>query len=199
MRKSFILFLIFLISSSAFSQADSASYKQKLEDIKKHRLIYTTFTESYSTTNYSQGGVSKGSATSRSMSFDFKVGNEGQLQNIGRRGSNLKSILINDKAAYDELNRAYNVHLRKKRVCNALEIVGYVTLVASAVVLFVGGSNYESDGVTPPLVIGGIGVVLSLTDIVVFKKRTDKHMDNFANSVQQSIVIYNQNQLNKIK
>ncbi len=193
-----LFFLVFLVSVN-LSQTDSLAYKQKLESIKKDKLIYAYFTESYSTTNYSQGGVGKGSATSRSMSFDFRLGSEGRLQNIGKRGSNLKPILINDKIAYDELNKAYNVHLRKKRICNALEVVGYVTLVASAIVLFVGGSNYENDGITPPLVIGGVGVVLSLTDIAVFKRRTDKHMDNFSNSIQQSVLIYNQNQLNSLK
>lgn len=199
MRKCPLLIIIVLIAFSCYGQVDSAKFRQKFEDLKRTSLIFMSFTESFSTTNYTKGSVSAGSATSRSMSFDFRLGSEGRWQNIGKGGKNLKPILINDKIAYNELNKAYNVHLKKKRICNTLEILGYVTLVGSAIVMFIGGSDYETDGVTAPLVIGGIGVAVSFADIIIFKKRTDKHMDDFANSIQQSVITYNDNQINKIK
>lgn len=199
MRKLPRIILIAAIVSTCYGQVDSLKFKQKFEDLKRTSLIFMNFTETFSTTNYTKGINSAGSATSRSMSFDFRLGSEGRWQTIGKRGINLKPILINDKIAYDELNKAYKVHLKKKRICNTLEILGYVTLVGSAIVMFVGGSDYETDGVTAPLVIGGIGVAMSFADIVIFKKRTDKHMDDFANSIQQSVITYNDNQINKIK
>ena len=104
-------------------------------------------------------------------------------------------ILKSDTEAYAELQRAYKVHLRKKRICNILEYAGYAITLASAAFLFVGLDNYEADGVNGFLIGGGIGVVAGITDIVGFYILTEKHMDAFSKSIQKSISIYNKNKL----
>ena len=199
MTRTQLIIVFFFSVFVIYSQTDSISRKIKIDSLYKFHLIHAFFTESYSTTNYYKGGVGVGSATSRSMFFDFRVGIDGPIKNIGKRGKTLQKVLIADPIAHSECNKAYKVHLRKKRICNSLEFLGYATAIGSAIAVFVGLDNYEDNGVTPALVIGGVGVALSLTDIIVFKKRTDKHMDAFSNSIRQSILTYNQNLISKIK
>ena len=192
--KNYILFLIFL-SVNGFSQ-DTIKPSTKLDSIKKYELIYTYITETKTFTKYeTQSGEKKGSTSTRGIFIDFKVGEDGRIQNIGRKGRNLMLILKSDTEAYAELQRAYKVHLRKKRICNTLEYVGYAITLASAAFLFVGLDNYEVDGVNGFLIGGGIGVVAGITDIVGFYILTEKHMDAFSKSIQKSISIYNKNKL----
>jgi hypothetical protein len=193
-----ILFFFLLISLKSFSQ--SVSYEQKLDSLKKYHLINTYSQETISTTNYyTSSGSRIGSATARGIFIDFRVGIDGPIKNIGHKGKSLLNIIKNDPEALAELNKAYKVHLRKKRVCNVLEVVGYVVIAGGAAALFLGLDNYGDEGVTPAAVIGGVGVIGGLTEIIVFHKLTDKHMDAFSESIQRSIQIYNNNLIAKIK
>lgn len=191
------LFLLFLVSI----QTSAQTYQQKLDSIKKYHLIYATKFETQSTTTYysQSSGAYKGKTSARGISIDFHQGIDGPLKTLKKKGKYLKQIIQNDPDALAEFNRAYKVHLRKKRICNFIEFFGYAVVAGSAIALFIGLDNYETDGVTAPVVIGGTGVVAGFTGIVVFKKLTDKHMDAFAASIQNSISIYNENLLNKIK
>lgn len=170
------------------------------DSVIKNDLIYFMSNDIYSTTEWkTYAGESKGSATSRSLILRFRIGKEGDIMNIGRKGKYLKQYLIKDPEAYAEFRRAYKVHLRKKRICNTLEYFSYAATTAGAIFLFIGLDNYEDDGITAPLVAGGAGVVAGFTGIYVFKSLTDKHMDAFAASLNKSVKIYNDNLLKKCK
>lgn len=195
------LYYLFLILFSLDSVAQDTSVSNiKLDSIKKYHLIYSFVTETKTSSQFkTQSGQNRGSASSRGIYLDFKVGVDGRMQNVGRRGKNLKSIIKDDPEAFAELESAYKVHLRKKRICNLLEYSGYAVVLVSAAFLFTGMSDYESDGVTPLLVGGGIGVVAGCADIIGFYILTEKHMNAYSASIQKSISIYNQNLLTKIK
>ncbi len=195
MRIITLLLLPFL----TFSQTADQTRAAKRDSVKKNHFIYTYLQETISTTNYSSNGQARGSTTSRGIFIDFRVGVDGPIKNIGRKCKSLENVIKNDPEAYAEFKKAYKVHLRKKRICNALEYIGYAVIVGGAISLFVGLDNYETDGVTTPAVIGGVGVVGGLTQIIVFHKLTDKHMDAFSKSIQETIQIYNTNLLAKIK
>lgn len=197
MRALTLLLLFF--SFSTFAQTADQIRTAKRDSVKKYHCIFTYVQETISTTNYSSNGQAKGSSSARGIFIDFRVGEDGPIKNIGRKGKSLENVIKNDPEAYAEFKKAYKVHLRKKKICNALEYVGYAVIVGGAISLFVGLDNYETDGVTPPAVIGGVGVVGGLTQIIVFHKLTDKHMDAFSKSIQESIQIYNANLLAKIK
>lgn len=195
------LYILFLILFSLNSSAqDTIVSNIKLDSIKKYHLIYSFVTETKTSSQFkTQSGQNRGSASSRGIYLDFKVGVDGRIQNVGRRGKNLKSIFKDDPEASAELKRAYKVHLRKKRICNVLEFAGYAIVLAAAVPLFMGLDDYETDGVTPLLVGGGIGVVAGCADIVGFYMLTEKHIYAFSESIQKSIIIYNKNLLTKTK
>jgi hypothetical protein len=196
--KNYILFLI-LLYFKGFSQ-DTIKSSIKLDSIKKYELIYSYLTVTQSFTNYeTQSGKKKGSTSARGIFIDFRVGLEGPIKNIGRRGKSLEKIIKNDAEAYKEFNIAYKVHLRKKRIFNTLEYFGYVIAAGSAVALFIGADNYETDGITGLAIAGGAGVVIGFVDILGFHKLTDNEMDKFSASIQKAINIYNNNLITKTK
>ena len=89
--------------------------------------------------------------------------------------------------------------MRKKRIYNVLEIFGYFVAAGSAVALFVGADNYDTEGITGLAIAGGAGVLIGFVDILGFHKLTDKEMDEFTSSIVKSINIYNNNQIKNIK
>ena len=197
MRLYHLLFILFPLNIVA---QDMGVPNNKLDSVKKYQLIYTFITETKSFTTYeTQTGQNKGSTSARGIFIDFRVGEEGPIKNIGRKGKSLMAIIKDDTEASAELNRAYKVHLRKKRICNILEFAGYGIVLISAVPLFIGLDDFETEGVTPLLVGGGIGVVAGCADILGFYMLTEKHMDAFSASIQKSISIYNKNLINKNK
>jgi len=195
------LYLLYLIVFSLNSVAqDTIVSNIKLDSIKKYHLIYTFVTETRTSTEYeNQAGQSKGSTSTRGIFLDFRVGEDGPIKNIGRKGKTLMAIIKDDPEASAELQRAYKVHLRRKRICNILEFTGYGIVLVAAVPLFIGLDDFETEGVTPLLVGGGIGVVAGCADILGFYMLTEKHMNAFSESIQKSISIYNKNLLTKTK
>jgi hypothetical protein len=191
-----IFALLLLLSIKSFSQ-DVKDLNLKIDSVKYFHLIYTTITENYTSTKFANSGLSGG--TARGIFIDFRVGIDGPIKNIGRRGKSLEKVIRNDPEAYKEFNMAYKVHLRKKRIYNALELFGYFVAASSAVALFVGADNYETEGITGIAIAGGAGVLIGFVDILGFHKLTDKEMDEFTASIVKSINIYNKNQLKNIK
>lgn len=194
--KNIFTFLILCTTLNFFSQ-DKKGLDARTDSIKKYHIIYTTLTESYTSSNFGSSGLSGG--TARGIFIDFRVGLEGPMKNIGRRGKSLEKIIKNDIEAYKEFNTAYKIHLRKKRLFNILEYLGYVIATGSAVALFIGADNYETNGVTGLAIAGGAGVLIGFVDILGFHKLTDNEMDEFTASIVKSINIYNSNQLKNIK
>lgn len=196
--RHYLLYLI-LFSLNSVAQ-DTIVSNIKLDSIKKYHLIYTFVTETRTSTKYqNQSGANKGSTSTRGIFLDFRVGEDGPIKNIGRKGKSLMAVIKNDPEASAELNRSYKVHLRKKRICNILEFAGYGIVLVAAVPLFMGLDDFETEGITPLLVGGGIGVVAGCADVIGFYMLTEKHMNAFSESIQKSISIYNKNLLAKIK
>lgn len=184
-----IVFSLFFLFS--FSQNDL-----KLDSTLRSRLIYATSTEVFSSTSFRNSSTG---ASARGLAVDFRVGPDGYYQTAGRRGKSLKAIFKDDPEALTELRRAYKVHLRKKRICNTLEYISYGVIVGSVIPFFIGLDDYETEGVTGLVVGGGIGVVAGFAGVLIFKKRTDKHMDDWRESVLRSISIYNNNLIKNYK
>jgi len=82
----FSIFLLILLVSKNFKSQTTGNETQ-IDSIKKYKLIYTGYTEIYSTTINNSTGKSIG-GTSRSMSIDFKVGIDGSWKNIGKMERN---------------------------------------------------------------------------------------------------------------
>lgn len=188
-------FLLFTLS--VFSQTDSLLLAKK-DSIYNTRAIRFYADQVFSTTVYRDfnTNVVMGSASARSLKFNFQVGT-GNVINIGRRAKNLRLVLKDDPEAIAELNRAYTVHLRKKRVNNTLEYVSYFAAFGCIVPLFLGIDRDENNRVNALSVAGGTGVIAGWVGIYYFKNRTDKHMDAFSVSLQRSVQIYNANLLKK--
>ena len=184
------IFILILLISKNFKCQTSVNETQ-IDSIKKYKLIYTAFTEIFSTTINNSTGKSLG-GTSRSMSIDFKVGIDGSWKNIGKKGKKLRKIIKNDSTAMKYFNEAY-LHLKKKRLYNSLEYLGYVVAVGSAIPLFMGGDRYEDEGVTPLLVAGIIGEVTAFAGIWKFHNLTDNEMDKWKLCISKAIDIYNEN------
>ncbi len=189
-------FLLFTLST--FSQTDSLLLAKK-DSIYKSKAISFYSDEIYSTTIYKNTATNTamGSATSRSIRFNFKVGNNSVI-NIGRKGKNLRDALKDDHEAIAELNKAYKYHLRKKRINNTLEYVSYLVAFGSFVPFFIGITN-DNDPANALTIGGGAGVVAGWVGIYYFKNRTNKHMDNFAYSLRRSVEIYNTNLFQKTR
>lgn len=190
----FVFFLLLL--QTTVGQTDNITRNATLDSIKKFVFIYPIVREHKTSTTYQDfSGNNKGSTKTRGISIDFKIGVDGPIQNIGKRGKNLKEVIEDDPEALSEFNSAFKVHLRKKKIWNSLEYLGYVVAFGSAVVLFVGLDSYETDGVTGTAAAGGIGVAAGFTSVVVFYKLTEKEMDAYRDSILKSIEIYNRNKL----
>jgi|GEM_PF-5745183 len=191
--KYFWFLLFIFLQVFLFSQHNSALNK---DSVTKNELIYFYSATVNSSTNWSTySGQSAGSATSRSLILRYKVGIDGDVMSIGRRGKNLKKIIRKDSLARNEFNRAYKVHLRKKRICNTIEVFSYLVTLGSAVTLFFGlDEDPQLNGLS---VAGGLGTTAGFASILIFKNRTDRHMDDFAASLAKSVEIYNTNLLKK--
>lgn len=148
-------------------------------------MIYPYLTENVSQSNGARG-----------IFFDFRMGIDGPIKNIGRRGKNLEKILKDDPAAMAEFRTAYKVHRRRKRLCDFLEYFGYAVAGGSAVALFA-GLDKDAGSASPGVALGAAGIVAGITEIIVFHKRSEKHTEAFVNSIAKSIQIYNTNLLAK--
>lgn len=197
MKKPIITFLLLCYSLFVCSQSDSLK-RAKIDSIYNTKAIRFYTQQIYSTTVYKNASTNApmGSATSRSLKFNFQVGDD-RIINIGRKSKNLREAIKDDPEAIAELNKAYKVHLRKKRINNTLEYVSYFVAFGSIVPLFI-GADRDVDKVNALSVGGGIGVVAGWAGIYYFKYRTDKHMDNFSASLSRSVQIYNANIYKKL-
>ena len=186
-----LLAMLLLLFTNCFSQV--LLNQDEVAEIKKNKWLLVSTQEKHSSTTFSNG---KTNGTSRSISINFRIGEDGILQNIGKRGKNLKSVIQNDAEALAELTKAYN-HLSKKRLYNTLEFVCYAGIIGAAIPLFIGLDNYEDEGINGLIVGGGIGVVASFGGILGFKHLTDKEMDKWRECIFNSIDIYNKNLITK--
>jgi hypothetical protein len=149
MKPTYFVFCI-LLSVNLFGQKGNTYSTSQLDSIKRVKFIYSNVstTASSSTTRQNTGGGTTLGASARGLSVDFRVGDEGYIQSLGKKGKNLRKALQNDPMALAELEKAY-VHLRKKKRYNALEYLGYVVAVASAVPLFVGLDQHADNDTEP--------------------------------------------------
>jgi hypothetical protein len=207
MIKIIILFFGFCYVS-CFSQDTTEIFKIKLDSIKKTKYIFSNISEtsSSSSKNSIKAGTSGNSigdktlagGSARGISIAFTVGTDGYFQGLGRNSKNLKEAIKTDPEALAELIKA-NMHLKKKKMYHTLEYFSYALTVGAAISLFIGLDDYKEVGVSGPLVAGSIGVAGGFSSIIIFKKKTDKHMDAWEEHIKKSIEIYNQNLITKIK
>jgi len=183
MNYKFLPFLFLLFFK--FSAQTESNGKEKLQP----QRIYLDMYHYTSTTIYSSGKSTRATG----YRVRFKVGENAEFQKLGRNGKRLRKALANDQQALSQLDKAYKVHLRKKRIFNFLELTSKLALVGSMAPLIIGLDDYQNTGVTPLAVVGGVTLVAGLTGVFIFPKLTDKHMDLWANSVDASVRIYNEN------
>lgn len=181
------LIFLFLISASAQAQNDSLHK----DSAYKSKCIYFYVYDVHSSSGYRNVSTNQnmGTTSSRSITFYFKVGDEGAVTRLRKNGKNLKAAIASDPEALKEFNNGYNKHLRKKRIANVLEFVSYAVAFTSVVPLLIGIDDEQP----AKTVAGGVGVVAGITGIYVFKQMTDRQMDKFRDSIVKSVEVYNAN------
>jgi hypothetical protein len=207
MIKTIILLTVFLYVN-CFSQNTTNVFNARLDSIKKTKYIYSNISEiSSSTTKNSYtpgqpentiGNKTLAGGSARGITIAFTIGTDGYFQGLGRKSKNLKDAVKTDPEAIAELMIA-NKHLKKKKLYHTLEYCSYALTACAAISLFFGLDEYKDDGASGLLVAGSIGVVGGFSSIVVFKKKTDKHMDAWKEHIKKTIDIYNENLISKIK
>ncbi|MCD6068261.1 MAG: hypothetical protein K0S33_3087 [Bacteroidetes bacterium] len=195
MKQAFLLTFV-LLNIVLFSQTNTPAYAAKLDSITKNKFIFSTVSETYSSSHSTNGGLTGG--TARGISVYFHVGRDGYLQNIGRKSKNLLKAIKDDPEAVAELNNAKK-HLRKKRLYNTLEYVSYAVTLGGAITLFVGLDKREDTGESGLAAGGGVLTAAGFGGIIGFHRLTDKEMDSWRDSIKKAVEIYNQNLLAKIQ
>lgn len=183
-----ILSLMFLLlaSKTVFSQKDSLSIDPKLKD----KIIYYIVKDNVSAYNsrYVTTGNNQISTRSRRVSIDFRVGENGEVINIGRKGRDLKKAFNGDKEAIAELEKAYRIR-NKMRLCNATELLCAGTFVVTGLAAWT-----RMDDEDEPFPVGLTVVsVTTLGGMYFFYYKTEQYLTKFGDTVLNSIEIYNKN------
>ena len=171
-----IIFLFFLLTKITVYSQDSINDKH----------IYLKRTDVSSTTFYKGGGTT----SSKGTYLDFTVGVNGKLQNMGKRGKNLYEIIKSDPEAEKEF-RIASKYLRKKRLCNVLEIVSIPVMIGSVIPIFIGGDR--EDPLNAITVAGVAGAAVGVFGFYYCGYKTDKYMEKYFETIHSSINIYNNN------
>lgn len=164
-----------------------------------YRAHYITFYvyDIHSSSGYRDISTNRnmGTTSSRSLRFYLKVGEEGMITHLKRKGVNLRDAIADDPEAMKLFNQAYKKHLRKKRLANVLEYFSYAVAFSAVVPLVIGIDDENSALIAP----AAVGVAGGLTGIYAFHHITEKQMDKFRDCLVACVQTYNDNLRKKIK
>lgn len=143
--------------------------------------IYLNKTDRTRTTTYSNGRQSN----TRSIFYDFKLGNDGYYQRLDRKAKNLYAIVKVFPEAAQKID-LYNRCRKKNNAMNGLKVLSYLAVGAGAA-LFV--MQMETN---PPLAYSGIGIgVCGITGAIVIQLKQKKTIDAAQMAIEDCVSIYN--------
>ncbi len=200
MNNKITLFFAIIIANFSFAQVSNDS---TLTAKVKAKIIYYDVSDGASSQQYrtNSGQVEKG-PTNRTVSIRFRVGTEGEMVKLDKKGNGLKNIFKKDSEAMAQFNDALKIR-RKMRYFN----LAYAGCGIAAVTLgTIAGSMYSKDKQANEykdpseekqkskgrllVAVGGVG---SLVPMYYFYFKGHRLLDDYKVAVLKSIETYNTN------
>jgi hypothetical protein len=200
MNNKITLFFAIIIANFSFAQVSNDS---TLTAKVKAKLIYYQVSDGTSNQQYkTNSGQVESGPTNRTVSIRFKVGTEGEMVKLDKKGNGLKSIFKKDAEAMAQFNDALKIR-RKMRYFNLAEAGCGIAAVTLGVIAT---SKYSSDKRANEYMDPGeekqkskgrlllaVGSVGSLVPMYYFYFKCDRLLDDYKVAVLKSIETYNTN------
>jgi hypothetical protein len=200
MNNKITLFFAIIIANFSFAQVSNDS---TLTAKVKAKLIYYDVSDGASSQQYrtNSGQVEKG-PTNRTVSIRFRVGTEGEMVKLDKKGNGLKNIFKKDSEAMAQFNDALKIR-RKMKYFNLAEAgCGIVAVTLGTIAVSKYSKDKQANEYMDPgeekqkskgRLLAAIGSVGSLGTLYYFWFKTEKLLTAYKEGVIKSIETYNTN------